>query len=357
MVKKFAGALAMVFMASTLLAGCSSSNDAENENGNSEVASTKKVEIRISACNSMEHPQTLGLTRFKELVEKQTNGNVTVKIYHNSQLGAERESVEQVANGTLEMATASAGPITTFVKDFSVMDIPFAFNTYTEAWNVLDGPTGMTLSKTLETKKLKNLAWMENGFRHVTNNVREVRTPEDLKNIKIRTMEAPMHMANFTALGATTTPVPWSELYMAMSQKVVDGQENPLANIWEAKMYEVQKYASLTGHIYDAMPLVCNIDWFNELPADYRAVIEKAAIAGQNYSRFINMEREEAYKKLLAQKGMQIAELTNDQKKVFRDKSQAEVVGKIKEQADPKLVDAFLEGIEAVRADVASGLK
>ena len=127
----------------------------------------------------------------------------------------------------------------------------------------------------------------------MTNNVRPINSPDDLKGIKIRTMEAPMHMENFKLLGANPTPVPWTELYMTMQQKVVDGQENPLANIWEVKMFEVQKFTSLTGHIYDPMPLVANLAWFNKLSKDQQAAIEKGALLAQNYSRFVNKDREE----------------------------------------------------------------
>jgi TRAP-type transport system periplasmic protein len=313
------------------------------------------VKARISLCNSQTHPQSIGMQLFKKYVEEKTKGGVQVALYYNSQLGGERESVEQVKSGSLEMATASAGPLTTFNKNFMVLDIPFAFDSYEIAWGVLDGPMGQKLLESSEGIGLKGLAYLENGYRHVTNNVRPINGPDDLKGIKIRTMEAPMHMENFKLLGANPTPVPWTELYMTMQQKVVDGQENPLANIWEVKMFEVQKFTSLTGHIYDPMPLVANLVWFNKLPKDYQAAIEKGALLAQNYSRFVNKDREDKIVAKLTAKGMKVNDVSAAGKEKMRIKSQAAVVAKIKATADKKFVDDWLAAIATMNKDVDAG--
>jgi len=345
-------ALVMALVAVTALAGCGASQQTANG-----AAATGSYEIRISACNSLDHPQTLGLDVMKQYIESETQGKVKVSIYPNSQLGAEVESVEQVKNGTLEMATASAGPLTTFQKKFEVLDIPFLFDNYEQAWAAFDSKIGTDLMKSLEEVGLKGLAYMENGFRHVTNNIKPINTIEDFKGLKIRTMQAPMHMANFTALGANPTPVPWSELYMAMSQKIVDGQENPLANIWELKMNEVQKYVSLTGHIYDAMPLVTNLKWFNGLPADYQRIIEKGAILGQNYSRFINANREALLAAKLTEKGMAVNSLKQEDLDAIKAVSQPVVADKVKAEIGTEFVDAFLAGIKTVKADTVKSVE
>jgi tripartite ATP-independent transporter DctP family solute receptor len=319
------------------------------------IALAAPVKARVSLCNSPTHPQSIGMQLFKRYVEEKTNGGVQVALYYNSQLGGERESVEQVKSGSLEMATASAGPLTTFNSKFMVLDIPFAFDSYEIAWGVLDGPMGQKLLESSEGLGLRGLAYLENGFRHVTNNVRMVNGPDDLKGIKIRTMEAPMHMENFKALGANPTPVPWTELYLTMQQKVVDGQENPLANIWEVKMFEVQKYTSLTGHIYDPMPLVANLAWFNKLPREHQAAIEKGALLAQNYSRFVNKDREDKIAAKLTAKGMKVNDVSAEGKEKMRLKSQAAVVAKIKANTDPKFVDDWLAAIAAVNKDVLAG--
>ncbi len=313
------------------------------------------IKARVSLCNSPTHPQSIGMQLFKKYVEEKTKGGVQVALYYNSQLGGERESVEQVKNGSLEMATASAGPLTTFNKKFMVLDIPFAFDNYEIAWGVLDGPMGQKLLDSSEGINLKGLAYLENGFRHVTNNVRPINGPEDLKGIKIRTMEAPMHMENFKLLGANPTPVPWTELYLTMQQKIVDGQENPLANIWEVKMFEVQKYTSLTGHIYDPMPLVANLAWFNKLPKDYQAAIQKGAVLAQNYSRYVNKAREDAIVAKLTAKGMKVNDVSAAGKEKMRLKSQAAVVAKIKANTDKMFVDEWLAAIVTMNKDVNAG--
>jgi len=314
------------------------------------------MKIRVSVCNAPSHPQNIGLEIFRQYVEAKTDGQVTVAVYPNSQLGGERESVEQCKNGSLEMATASAGPLTTFNNKFMVLDIPFAFDSYEMAWLVLDGPMGQKLLDSCEEVGLKGLAYMENGFRHVTNNVKPINTLEDLKGLKIRTMEAPMHMENFKNLGSNPTPVPWTDLYLTLQQKMVDGQENPLANLWEVKMYEVQKYASLTGHIYDPMPLVADLKWFNELSPDLQSIIEKGAILGQNYSRSVNAAREEELAKLLTAKGMAINDVSKEEKARMREASQVKVVESIKKASDPAFVDEWLKAIETVNLDINAGL-
>ena len=314
------------------------------------------MKIRISVCNAPSHPQNIGLEIFKQYVEAKTNGEVKVAVYPNSQLGGERESVEQCKNGSLEMATASAGPLTTFNNKFMVLDIPFAFDSYEMAWLVLDGPMGQKLLDSCEDVGLKGLAYMENGFRHVTNNVKPINTLEDLKGLKIRTMEAPMHMENFKNLGANPTPVPWTDLYLTLQQKMVDGQENPLANLWEVKMYEVQKYASLTGHIYDPMPLVADLKWFNGLSQELQSIIEKGAILGQNYSRSVNAAREGELSILLTAKGMAINDVSKEEKARMREASQGKVVESIKKASDSAFVDEWLKAIEVVNKDINAGL-
>ena len=344
----------MVLLVMTSLIACGGSSEkAQAGNSSEELGS---YEIRISACNSLDHPQTLGLGVMKEYIEKKSNGKIIVKIYPNSQLGAEIESVEQVQNGTLEMATASIGPITTFDKKFAVLDIPFLFDNYQQAWATFDSQVGSDLMDSLEESGLKGLAYMENGFRHATNTVRPIKSIDDFKGLKIRTMEAPMHMANFSALGANPTPVPWSELYLSMSQKIVDGQENPLANIWELNMYEVQDYVSLTNHIYDAMPLVTNLKWFNGLPGEYQKIIEKGAILGQNYSRFINANREALIVEQLTEKGMKINSLNAENLQAIKDVSQPVVSEKVKKEIGAEFVDAFIAGIDAVKADTVKSV-
>ncbi|MDR1536054.1 MAG: DctP family TRAP transporter solute-binding subunit [Planctomycetota bacterium] len=317
----------------------------------------QKFEARVSACNSLDHPQTLGLLLMKQYVEEKTGGNLVVHIFPNSQLAAEVESLEQVQMGTLEMATASIGPVVTFQEKFAVLDIPFLFNDYPEAWAVLDSKIGSDLFVTLQEVGMYGLGWYENGYRHTTNNIRPIKSLEDFKGLKIRTMQAPLHMLNFRQLGANPTPVPFSELYMAMAQKIADGQENPIANIWDVKLAEVQKYTSLTGHIYDAMPLVANLNWFKALPGEYQNILETGALLGQNYSRFINYDREELIVAKLRAAGMEINEVSLEAKNAIKAVSQTAVADEVKKNLGDAYVGNFLAGIEKVRADIKKSVE
>jgi tripartite ATP-independent transporter DctP family solute receptor len=353
--KKMLIGFAVLAAGALMLTGCGGKQEAPAQAAAAAEAQPQ-VNIRISVANSLDHPQTLGLGLMKKYVEEKSGGKVTVAIYPNSQLGSEMESLEQVQNGTLEMATASIAPIATFQDKFAVMDIPFLFADYNQAWAVLDSMTGQTLMSTLEEVKMKGLAWMENGYRHTTNSVKPIKTAADFKGLKIRTMEAPNHMASFSALGANPTPVPYSELYLALSQKVVDGQENPLANIWDLNMYEAQKYVSLTGHIYDTTPLICNLEWFAKLPGNYQRIIEVGALLGQNYSRFVNADREAAIVTALQAKGMEINSLTPAALDEIKNISQPAVVKAIGDKVDQAFIQSFMDGIKAVDADIVKSV-
>lgn len=317
----------------------------------------QKVEIRISACNSMDHPQTLGLLVMKDYVESHTNGDVQVHVFPNSQLGDEQVSVEQVQMGTLEMATASIAPIFSFQEKFAVLDIPFLFDNYLEAWAVLDSKVGTDLLDSLQEAGLYGLAFMENGYRHTTNNSRPIKSKADFSGLKIRTMQSPLHIKNFQELGANPTPIPFSEVYMALSQRIADGQENPIANIWDMKLIEVQKYTSLTGHIYDAMPLVANLNWFKGLSGEYQEIIRTGAILGQNYSRFINASREASIIEKLRAQGMEVNEIDAKAKEEIKATAQPVVAAEVKKIIGAEYVDAFLAGIKKVQEDTAKSVE
>lgn len=324
--------------------------------GEQYISELKDIQIRVSAANSETHPQTLGLYAMKNYIETESRGKIKVDIFTNGQLGDEDVSLQQVQAGTLEMCTASMAPITTFQKKFQVFDIPFMFNSYEDVWMILDSPAGDKVLDSLEEVDLKGLAWMENGFRHVTSKKAPITGLESFSGLKIRTMTAPMHILSFQALGANPTPVPFSELYMAVSQNIVDGQENPIANVWDLNLYEVQKYLSLTGHLYDSMPLICNLSWWNDLPAEYRNIIQKGADIGQDYSRFCNYERESVLKEKLQEKGMEVVEVSEEAKQEMKEKTQKVVIDAVKNEIGEEFVNEFMTDMEKARGDVVKGI-
>ncbi len=205
------------------------------------------ITIRVGHVLAPDHPYTDGLKMFAKLVSKKTNGKVTVDVFHSSQLGDERDMIEGLQLGTLEMALVSTAPLSDFTQKFLAFDLPFIFKDAESARKVVDGPIGNELFQALDGQQIKGLAYWENGFRSVTNNKRPIETPEDMKGLKIRTMENPVQMANFKSLGASPSPMAFGELFTALQQKTIDGQENPLPIVDTSKFYEVQDYLSLTA--------------------------------------------------------------------------------------------------------------
>ncbi len=192
----------------------------------------------------------VAVDKFAEEIEKRTNGRYKIQNFYASALGNEREATEAVQLGTLDMTLTSTGPIPNFVPELAILDIPFLFRDYAHARSVLDGEIGQDMLKKFEPVSIKALAWGENGFRHMTNSKVSVKAPSDLKGLKVRTMENPIHMQAYRGFGIIPTPMAISEVFTALQQGTVDGQENPISVIQSWKFDQVQKHLSLTGHVY-----------------------------------------------------------------------------------------------------------
>lgn len=352
MTKKITALLLVLVMVFALCA-CSSGDNGGSGGTSGDVADGKTYTIRIACENSDTYPATLGLYQMEKYIESHTNGKVQVEVCAAGQLGGEEETLEQVAQGNLEMAVASFAPVVSYVPEFMVMDIPFVYNSYAEAWMVLDSYVGTDLLDKMEAYGLKGMAYMENGMRQVTSNVSAINSIDDFKGIKLRTMQNNNHMASFAALGANPTPVAFSELYISLSQKVVDAQENPVANVTDKKLYEVQKYLSLTNHIYDAMPLVCNLEFFNSLPAEYQAVVQAGAIYAQEYSRFCNLEREDLIIADLGKYGMEVNEVSAEARAEMAKVAQPEVMKLVADEIGQDAVDQYMADVEAILGQIS----
>src|SRR5262249_2216816 len=219
----------------------------------------------------------VAIDTFAREVEKRTDGRYKVQTFYSGALGAERESVEGVQLGTLDLTLTSTGPLPNFVPDVAILDIPFLFRDYAHARAVLDGPIGQELLAKFPAKGMVGLAWGENGFRHMTNSKRPVNLPEDLKGLKMRTMENPIHIEAYRQFGILPTPMAFTEVFTALQQGTVDGQENPLSVITSAKLDQVQKYLSLTGHVYSpAVFLMNKAQWDKLSDADKQAFLDAA---------------------------------------------------------------------------------
>lgn len=277
--------------------------------------------IKVGYIGSESHPTMQAMKTFGDNVAKGSEGKIKVELYPNAQLGGDRELCEGVQMGTIQMAIPSTSALAGFDKRIQVLDLPYLFTTREAAFEAVDGELGVKLNELLAKKGFYVLGYLENGFRHVTNSKQPITKPEDLKGLKIRTMENPMHLAFFKELGANPTPMSWGELYTALQQGTVDAQENPYAMIDDGKFYEVQKYVSETGHVFSYEILIANKKFMEKLPDDLRAlVIDEAqkAIATQRAA----MKTEEAnFKAKVIKGGLTANELTPEQKKPFVEKT------------------------------------
>ena len=264
--------------------------------------------MKISISTAQNSHQGVAIDTFAKEVAARTGGRYKVETFYNGSLGGERESIEAVQLGTQELAFSSTGPVPNFVPDAKILDVPFLFRDKAHARAVLDGPIGQELLGKFDAKGFKALAWAENGFRHMTNSKRDVKEPADLKGLKMRTMENPVHIAAYKGLGIITTPMAFPEVFTALQQGTVDGQENPLPVIMSAKFSQVQKHLSLTGHVYSPCIFVMNKAAFDKLSAaDKTAFLEAAKVAVKANRDRVDQDDANGVKELRAQ-GMTVIE-------------------------------------------------
>jgi tripartite ATP-independent transporter DctP family solute receptor len=227
-----------------------------------------------------------------ENLKNKTGGKLAMSVHPAGSLGNDGAILDGVRLGSIEMGLTGNPFFTQLAPRLNVMDLPFLFRDIEHAHKVMDGPIGAELLKDLEKHGMKGLAFWEIGFRHVTNSKRPIRTPEDLKGIKIRTTPNKAHMEAFRLLGANPAPMAFSELYLALQNGTVDAQENPVNNIHDNRMYEVQKHMSFTRHAYTASIIAMNLDRFKALPPDQQQAILDAAREAALYQRKVNAEME-----------------------------------------------------------------
>jgi tripartite ATP-independent transporter DctP family solute receptor len=243
------------------------------------------VVLGIGWPSPMIGPHGAGAKAFADEVEKLAPGRYRIQFFPNGSLGGEREMVESLQLGTLQMAITGTAIIGNFVPDMMVLDIPFVFRDTAHARAVVDGPIGQELRDKFRGRGLVGLTFGEIGFRHITSTRRPIGSPDDLKGMKIRTMENPVHLAAFRALGAQPTPMAWTEVTTALQQGTIDGQENPISILVSAKMWETQKNVTLTRHVFTPISFTMSGAFFDKLPAADQEVMRRAAIAGRAANR------------------------------------------------------------------------
>ncbi|GLK72955.1 TRAP transporter substrate-binding protein [Ancylobacter dichloromethanicus] len=254
------------------------------------------------------HPTHLALVKLAEIVDAKSHGEMKIEIYPDRQLGEEREMVEGLQLGTVDMAVVSTGPLVAFVPELGVVDLPFLFKNSQHAYKVFDSEIGQGLLAKFETRGIVGLAWWENGWRSLTSK-KVVKSPADLKGMKLRTMQNPVHIAAFKELGAAPIPMVWGEVFTSLSQGVIDAQENPVTIIYSNSLWEVQKYLTLTRHVYGPhVALFSKIAW-DRLTPDQQKILTEAMIEATAYQRETSARLETEQLKLLADKGMIIEDV------------------------------------------------
>ncbi|MEA4880025.1 MAG: TRAP transporter substrate-binding protein [Synergistaceae bacterium] len=300
-----------------------------------------KIVVRVAHTIAPDSHYNKGLEHLGQLLSEASNGQMELQIFHSAQLGSERDAIEGVSMGTLEMTLISSAPLANFTNAFLVFDLPFIIQDRQKAYEYMDGPEGKKILDSVLSKGMVALGIWENGFRMLTNSKRAVAVPEDLNGLKIRLMENPIHVGTFKTLGAYPVPMPFGELFTALQQGTVDGQENPLIIISTSKFAEVQKYLSLTGHFYAPAILLINKDfWEKKLTDEQRKIFTEAELKARKWEREYSMENEKKLVESLKAQGMEITE--PDKAKFFEAvqpvyKEFEEKVGK---EAIQKLIDA-----------------
>jgi TRAP-type transport system periplasmic protein len=314
--------------------------------GVSAEAAKYTIKVANAGPNNPDNRTVMAVDMFKRMVESQTKGDIEVRPFHASSLGNEREALEGVKIGTVEMATLSSGPVPGFFAPVMVFSIPYLFSSAPLAWDVFNGPFGREFGEAMRKQTgIRILSITENGFRNFTNNTRPLRKPEDLKGLKLRTMENPAHMAMVKAFGADPTPIAFGELYMALQQKVVDGQETPVVLIHDMKFYEVQKYAILDGHVYDPLFVFMSDKFFSGLPAAYQNIVmdnaQLLATAHNGFSQRQNILGIEQLK----QKGMDVYIPGLDELEGFKRLAQPAALKFVEEKAGKEWVTKILKAV------------
>jgi tripartite ATP-independent transporter DctP family solute receptor len=317
--KRLSGVVVFILVLSIILAGCGTSSQTDTQAGSEGGGKVEEVAIKLSwtTADAPQDPYAITAHKFKELLEDAAE-NVTVELYPNNMLGGERDVIEGMSLGTVDMGVITNAPISGFVPQFQALDLPFIFSSTEQAHAVLDGPIGQELLELLAGVNIKGFCFSEGGFRQMINNVRPVFEPSDVEGVKYRVMENPIYMGMFRALGSNATPMAWGEVFTAVQQGTIDGLEIPIPVIHQNKYAEVTKYLSLTNHTYSPLIVMMSANKWQSLDADLQAKVVAAAEGAIKHTRAENAKNTAALLEDLANQGMEVNEINDPA--AFREK-------------------------------------
>jgi tripartite ATP-independent transporter DctP family solute receptor len=287
------------------------------------TANAAKYTLKFANPVSKDHSWGRAAEVFSKMAAEATNGQVEVQVYHAGSLGKIREVLEMTKVGTVDFALSGTGHVTGHVPELGITVLPYLWKDTETMFQALDGPFGQYLGQRLSAQGFEVVGWWDNGFRHVSNNSRPIMKVDDMKGLKIRCLPAKVHVAFFKALGASPTPMGWTELYQALQQGVVDAQENPPAMVYLGKLHEVQKYYSLTSHVNEPGNVLMSKASLNKMPTELQVAVRVAAQKASLWQRAANAEDNQAVMQKLRDAGMKINEVPQETFAEFRNTAQS----------------------------------
>ncbi|KUO73057.1 MAG: hypothetical protein APF77_20515 [Clostridia bacterium BRH_c25] len=317
--KKLIAILLMVTLVLSLAIGCAKKEEAAAPTtSDAPAAEEKKITIKLGHVEAEDRSTHKAAVEFEKYVEQQSEGKVDIEIYPNGQLGGDRQMTEAVALGTLHMTLPTTSVLTTYDPKFGVLDMPFLFKNEQAGFKALDNEIGAEFNEILESVGIYNFGYNYNGARHMSNSKHPINEPKDLKGIKMRVQESPVFIDLFKSLGANPTPMSFGEVFTALQQGTVDGQENAASLVYAMKFHEAQKYYSLTGHTYSFLAVMINDKFYKGLPQDIQQIVADGAKKYLiDYQRDMEINDDSVYMEKLKADGMQINEITPENHEKF----------------------------------------
>jgi len=280
----------------------------------------KERTLKLGLQNPKGHPAVMGAEKFAEIVATKSGGKIKVNLFPGGVLGGDAQTVSAVQGGTIEMTVLNSGILSAQVKEFAIYDFPFLFANSREVDAVVDGPFGSGLHAKLADRGIIGLAYWELGFRNLTNSRRPIRKVEDIAGLKLRVIPSPINIDWVKALDANPTPLAFPELYAALEQRAVDGQENPVSVILANKFAEVQKYLALTNHQYNPQSVIVSKKLWDGMSATERQILQSAATEAGTYQRKVSRELAATQLDALKTAGMQVTELPPEEQAKLQEK-------------------------------------
>ena len=293
-----------VFMLSMALVGCGGNKKAEGDK-----SAPQKVVLKLGTETAASHPETKGSQKLADIVKEKSKGTLEIQVFDSAKIGSMKERTEGMRLGTVDISTSSVGFLASYIPVLGVFDLPYIYKDKAHEFRVFDGEIGKEIDKKMQEKGFRVVCYFDMGSRQITNNKQPINTLADIKGMKIRVPQTEASIEGFKALGAAPTPMAFSEVYMALQQKVVDGQENPLSVVVSAKFNEVQKYMSLTNHQLFIQVLSISEKTWKKLSPEHQKILMEAAKEAQAYEREIAAKEENELVKTLKDKGMTINEV------------------------------------------------